>query len=80
MKYYSEKELKEEVLTDEEFKYIKDNCTPINVHFCRDCKFFECDGIQPDQNIVHGRCLHLSEEPPFIRVNSTDFCSKSEVI
>lgn len=78
-KYYSEKELAA-ILPNGVMNTIDIFCTPINVCFCRNCKFFECDGIQPDPNIVHGRCLHLSEEPPFVRVNSSDFCSKSEVI
>ena len=79
MKYYSEETLRDYPFELESFLK-RHSEEAINVRFCRDCKFFECDGIQPDPNIVHGRCLHLSEEPPFVRVDSTDFCSKSEVI
>lgn len=53
----------------------KENNATINVKFCNDCEYFDCDGIQPDHDIIHGRCMYLTPKPPYLRVKTTDFCN-----
>lgn len=53
----------------------------INVRFCRDCPFFEIDGVQPYQDVTRGWCRRLSFEgegkytPHYIRVDTNSFCN-----
>jgi len=57
----------------------------INVRFCRDCPFFEINGIQPDRDNLHGWCKRLSFEgegkytPHYIRVDSNSFCNENHI-
>lgn len=53
----------------------------IKVRFCRDCPFFEIDGVQPYQDVTRGWCRRLSFEgegkytPHYIRVDTNSFCN-----
>jgi len=53
----------------------------INVRFCRDCPFFEIDGVQPFKDVTRGWCRRLSFEgegkytPHYIRVDTNSFCN-----
>lgn len=57
----------------------------INVRFCRDCPFFEINGIQPDRDNLRGWCKRLSFEgegkytPHYIRVDSNSFCNENHI-
>lgn len=53
----------------------------INVRFCSDCPFFDINGIQPDEGVIRGRCLRLSDEEVhhYIRVVDTDFCNEDHI-
>lgn len=63
----------------------KASTKPINVRFCRDCPFFEINGIQPDPNNVRGWCKRLSFEgegkytPHYIHVDSNSFCNENHI-
>lgn len=63
----------------------KGSARPINVRFCRDCPFFEINGIQPDRDNLRGWCKRLSFEgegkytPHYIRVDSNSFCNENHI-
>lgn len=59
---------------------------PINVRFCRDCPFFEYDGIQPDEGVKHGWCRRMSyyktfdnDWPHYVHVNDNSFCNEDDI-
>lgn len=54
---------------------------PINVRFCRDCPYFDINGIQPDKGVIHGICLRLSDDVlhHYIRVNDNSFCNENDI-
>ena len=94
MKYYS-REILEQYLKDTRLNKILDiidetepyltegKTVPanINVRFCRDCPFFEIYGLQPDEGVIRGRCLRLSDKEAYhyIRVADTDFCNEDSI-
>ena len=53
----------------------------INVRFCRDCPYFDINGIQPDKGVIHGICLRLSDDAfhHYIRVKDSSFCNEDDI-
>lgn len=54
----------------------------IDVIFCRDCPYFEPNGIQTDPAITRGWCRYYSDEdtsdgnfPHYFRTDSENFCN-----
>ena len=78
MRYYSKEDIKNFFGEEAAEKFFNFN-KGINVKFCRDCEGFECDGIQPEPGVIHGRCYFLTPEPPYLRVTENDFCNGDEV-
>lgn len=79
MKYYGEEFLIKNGFTNRAqlFKYPDD----IHVRFCRDCPYFDINGIQPDKGVIHGICLRLSDDAShhYIRVKDSSFCNEDDI-
>ena len=59
----------------------RSSARPINVRFCRDCPYFDINGIQPDKGVIHGICLRLSDDAfhHYIRVKDSSFCNEDDI-
>jgi len=82
MKYYSEEQIRDQFNPFEcEAFFKRQDFGSINVRRCRDCPFFEIDGVQPYQDVTRGWCRRLSFEgegkytPHYIRVDTNSFCN-----
>jgi len=82
MKYYSEEQIRDQFDPFECKAFFKrQDFGSINVRLCRDCPFFEIDGVQPFQDVTRGWCRRLSFEgegkytPHYIRVDTNSFCN-----
>lgn len=81
MKYYDEDMLRDTFGPEEcEFFFNRHKGYELKIRFCRDCKYFECDGIQPEPGVIHGRCLYYTTEPPYLRVTDKNFCNEDNII
>ena len=86
MQYYSKKDL-DKILDVRDRRTIQLTLTPIEITFCRGCKFFERDYYQSDPDVetgwCRGRSYHLvydNERPYYVETNSESFCDKRTVM
>ena len=87
MKYYSESDLSKWFDPIELSQFVDEfNTDSINVRFCRDCPFFEPNGVQPDLPLRRGWCRRLSDEEPYgakypyyVHVTTNDFCNEDSI-